>query len=115
MNMPNSDQVNSFMRHVYTAVGVATGTLVIVGLSQGDATTIGIAIHKVGDGASSIIAGVTLLIPVASGAYAAWTASPFSRLMKNKSDPEMRQVIAVKGTALGNLADAIPGNKITSK
>lgn len=115
ISLPTSDQVNSFMRHVYTGVGVATGTLIIVGLSQGDASTIGVAVHKIGDGVSSIIAGVTLLIPIASGLYAAWSASPFSRMMWMKKNDQIKQVIAVPGTAMGAIANSIPGDKVTAK
>lgn len=115
MNMPTSDQVNSALRHVYTAIGTGTAVLVMVGLSQGDATTIGNAIHKIGDGAASIIAGITMLIPIASAVYAAASASPFSRMMKLKQDPDIKQVIAVEGTKMGAIADAIPGNKITTE
>jgi hypothetical protein len=113
MQLPTSDQVNAALRHVYTAAGTAAAVLVFVGLSQGDATKLGTGIHQIGDGVASIIAGVTTLIPVASALYAAWTASPFSRLISMKKNPEIAQVLAKPGTATAALADAIPGNKIT--
>jgi hypothetical protein len=114
MNMPTNDQVSSVLRHVYTAVGTGTAVLVVVGLSQGDVTTIGVAVHKIGDGVASIIAGVGMLIPVASALYAAWAQSPFSKMLAMKHNPEIKQVIAVAGTPMGAIADAIPGDKITS-
>ena len=113
MQLPTTDQVNSALRHVYTAVGTATAVLVLVGLSQSDATNLGVAVHKIGDGIASIIAGIGMLVPIASAVYAAWTASPFSRLMSAKKNPEIAQVFAVPGTATAALADSIPGNKIT--
>jgi hypothetical protein len=113
MQLPTSDQVNAALRHVYTAAGTAAAVLVFVGLSQGDATTLGTAIHQIGDGVASIIAGVTALIPIASALYAAWTASPFSKLISMKKNPEIKQVVTIPGTATAALADAIPGNKIT--
>jgi len=112
--MPTGDQVNSFMRHVYTSAGTATAVLVLVGLSQGDATTIGVAVHHIGNGISEIIAGIGLLIPVASGLVASWSASPFSRMMDLHKNPDIIKVIAKEGTPLGAIADAIPGNKITT-
>lgn len=115
MNLPTSAQVNSALRHVYTAAGTGTAVLVLVGLSQGNATALGTAIHQIGDGVASIIAGVTALIPVASAIWAAWSASPFSRLLAMKKDTGIAKVIAVKGTPTGALADAIPGNKITTQ
>ena len=113
MNLPTSDQVNSALRHVYTAVGTASAVLVYVGLSQGDATALGHGIHMIGDGVSSIIGGIGVLIPVASGLYAAWTASPFSRLVSMKNNPEIEKVKAVPGTPTAALAKAIPGDKVS--
>ena len=114
LRLPTADETNSVLRHVYTAVGTATAVLAVVGLSQGDASTIGLAVHKIGDGIVSIVAGVSMLVPVASALFAAWKVSPFARLLAMKRDPEIHQVIAVSGTATGALADAIPGDKITS-
>jgi len=112
-SMPNSDQVNSALRHVYTAVATATSVLVIVGMTQGQATGLGNAVHQIGDGVASIIAGVTALIPIVTALYAAWTASPFSKLISLKNNSQIKQVIAIPGTPMAALADAIPGNKIT--
>ena len=114
VRLPTADETNSVLRHVYTAVGTATAVLAVVGLSQGDASTIGLAVHKIGDGVVSIVAGISMLVPVASALFAAWKVSPFSRLMAMRHDPEIHQVIAVAGTATGALAAAIPGDKITT-
>jgi hypothetical protein len=113
MQLPTNDQVNSALRHVYTAVGTASAVLIFVGLSQSDATALGVAVHKIGDGVASIVAGISMLIPVVSALYAAWTASPFSRLISMKKDPEIAQVLAKPGTPTAALADSIPGDKIT--
>jgi hypothetical protein len=113
MKMPTTDQINSFLRHVYTATATAVSVLAMVGLSQGDATALGDAVHKIGDGIASIVAGVGILIPIASGLYAAWSASPFSRLLWAKKNPEIAKVEAVPGTAMATLANSIPGDKIT--
>lgn len=114
MQWPTSDQTNSFLRHVYTATATAASVLVIVGLNQSNATALGNAVHQIGDGAASIIAGVGALIPIITGIYAAWTASPFSRLLYMKKNPEIAKVEAVPGTPTAAMADAIPGNKITT-
>jgi hypothetical protein len=113
MNWPTGDQVNSALRHVYTTAGTATAVAIFFGLNPDLANQIAPAVHKIGDGISSVIAGVGMLIPVASGLYAAWSASPFSRLLSFKKNPEIAKVEAVPGTATAALADAIPGNKIT--
>jgi len=113
MQLPTSDQVNSALRHVYTAAGTATAVLVMVGLKQGDATALGNAIHQIGDGVASIIAGVGALIPILAGFFAAWSASPFSKLIGMRNNPEIEKVKAVPGTPTAALAATIPGDKIT--
>lgn len=110
--MLSIDQVNSGMRHVYTAVASVTATLVVVGLTtQGDATTISDAVHKIGDGVSSIVAGVTMLVPVASAVWAMVSASLGSRLKAVAADPEVKQIVV----ATPAVADAVPSNKVVAK
>ena len=114
MQMPTTDQVNSALRHVYTAAGVVAAGTIYIGLNPGVAQTIAPAVHKIGDGISSILAGISLLIPVVSAIFAAWSASPFSRLLWAKKNPEIKQVITVSGTPMAKLAGDIPGDKITT-
>ena len=112
MITPTVDQINSFLRHVYSATATAISVLVMVGLSQGDATAIGEAVHQIGDGIAKIVAGISILVPIASGLYAAWSASPFSRLMQAKKNPQIEQVIVKPNTPAATLAESIPGSKI---
>lgn len=114
MQLPTSDQVQSALRHVYTAAAAASATALFIGLSQGQATALGAGVHQIGEGVASIIAGITTLIPVVTALYAAWTASPFSKLLSMKHNPEIQQVIAVADTPTAALAKAIPGDKIVS-
>jgi hypothetical protein len=114
MKPPTSDQVQSALRHVYTATAAASAAALFIGLSQGDVTTLGRGVHQIGDGVALIIGGITTLIPVVSALYAAWTASPFSRLLNLNRNPEIKQVTTVAGTPTAALADAIPGSKIVS-
>lgn len=109
MQLPTSDQVNSALRHVYTAVGTGIAVLVMVGLSQGQATALGSAIHQIGDGIASIIAGISALVPIASAVYAAWTASPFSKLLSVSKNPDVKQVV-VGSVALAN---SLPNNVVS--
>lgn len=115
MRWPTADETNAALRHIYTGVGVATATLVLVGLSQGDATSIGNAVHQIGSGIASIVAGVGTLISVGSALWAAWSSSPFARLLQANNNPEIKQVIAVPGTQTAELAKQIPGDKVTAK
>jgi phage-related minor tail protein len=114
MQLPTSDQTNAALRHIYTAVGTGVAVALFFGVSPDMAAKIAPAVHQIGDGFASIIAGVTALIPVATALYAAWTASPFSKLMAAKNNPEIKQVVTVAGTPTAALADQIPGTKITS-
>jgi len=108
-----SDQLHSALRHVYTATGTAMAVLTAVGLSQGDATTIGTAVHQIGDGISSIVAGVGALIPVISGLYAMASASRKNRLLALNADPQIKKVETVPGTPAAAEAATIPGAKVT--
>ena len=87
-----SDQVHAFLRHSYTVLGSALGTAVVFAPSKGDATTINEPVHKIGDGAASIAAGISMLIPVVSRLYAAWTASRTRRPEAMNADPQIVQV-----------------------
>lgn len=101
----NQDVLNAVLRHVYTATGVGTTVLIAVGISQGDATAIGEAVHKIGDGLASIIAGISMLAPIISALYAGWTATRKS---------QVKSVAAIPGTLVRvpdqSLADSLPSN-----
>jgi hypothetical protein len=114
MKMPTSDQIAAGLHHVYNTTGTTAAVLLFVGLSQGNSTALGVGVHQIGDGVASIAAGITTLIPVATALYAMWNNSPFSKLMNFKKNVQIQRVVAVPGTPMAALADAIPGNKITS-
>lgn len=113
MNMPTEDQVHSVLRHVYTATGTAVSILVVIGLTQQDASSIGIAVKQIGDGIASIIAGISALIPIVSGAYAALSASRAARLRALNADPQIAKIDTVPGTDAAKEAAQIPGSKVT--
>lgn len=112
---PTVDETNAALRHVYTTVGAVTSALVIVGLTQGQATVIGNAVHQIGDGVAAIVAGVGALLPFINGARALISASPLSRLWQMQNNPDIKQVVAVPGTATAALTATIPGDKITAQ
>jgi hypothetical protein len=115
LSMPTSEQTNSVLGHVYSVAATATAVAIFFGVEPNAAHQLAPAIQKIGEGVSSIIAGVTMLIPVISAFAAAWKLSPFSKLLQMKSDPQVKQFIAVSGTPLAALTDKIPGDKITAK
>jgi len=106
------DQVQSILRHVYTSAGTATAVLLAVGvISQGDATALANAVHQIGDGVSSIAAGVSALVPIGMGVWAAISASLGSRLQSIAKDPEVKQVVV----ATPAVADSVPSNKVVAQ
>ena len=102
-------QVSSGMRHVYTVLGTATA--LIGGLSllpPQDIQTITTSVHQIGDGIVSIATGVAGMVPIASGLWAAWSASHKSRLTAIAADPQTTP--AVK-QAVSAVLSAPPGEK----
>jgi hypothetical protein len=105
--------VQSALRHVYTATGTGVAVLSIIGLSQGDASAIGVAVKQIGDGVVSIIAGAGTLIGIGSAVFAGWSATRKSRMAAFNADPEIRKIETVPGTPAQQEAADIPGNKVT--
>lgn len=101
--IPTSDQVNAFMRHVYTALGTAGAIFLILGLSQSDLATINQAVQDIGDGLAKVAAGLTALVPILSALYASWTASRASKIKSLQKDSTVQAVI----TTDTKLADSL--------
>jgi len=95
--MITTDQVNEFLRHVYTAGGAVSATLLLVGLSQGDITALGQYVHQIGDSVAAISAAVAAMIPIITSIYEAWTASRGPRIASIIKDPAA--VAAIKRIA----------------
>lgn len=109
-----SAATNAALRHVYTGTAVMVGTLTVVGMSQGDATAIGAAVHQIGDGVASIVAGVSTLIPIAAAAYAAWTGThkqQVAAVVAIAAEPNspVKGVVTEATPAGRELAASIPG------
>ena len=105
--MFNQNVFNAILRHFYTAAGIGTAVLIAVGMSQGDATKLGEAVHQIGEGLASVAMGVTTLVGMASAAYAGWSATRKS---------QVAAVAAVPGTVVQipdqQLADELPSHVI---
>lgn len=112
MKLPTYDQVKAFGRHAVTAAAASVGTLAAVHLiSGGDASTLTGYINQINDGVAKIVAGVTGIITIGSGLYAAWSASPLSQLFavaKQAMDPSS----PVKGVIL---SDTPAGKQLASE
>jgi hypothetical protein len=112
--LPSSASVHSALRHVYTATAAVTAVLVIVGFSQGDATGIGVAVHKIGDGAASIIEGVSMLVAILTPLYAGWRRSQKQMITDVDAMPDVAGVVT-KDTPDGRaLARDVPSKTVVA-
>lgn len=113
MPMPTSNQTQSVLRHVYNTTATITAVAIFFGLKPDLANAIAPAVHQIGEGVASIVAGVTALIPVATGVYAFISSGPLAGLLRMNANPEIEKVKAVPGTPTAALAATIPGNKVS--
>jgi hypothetical protein len=86
-----SAAANAFFRHVYSYVAGAMTVLGIMGVSPDMQQQIVASVHQIGDGVSSILAGVMPLVSLAAALYARWTAKP---------DQQVAAVRAIPGVAV---------------
>ena len=84
--------VNAALRHVYSIAATAIATATLIGLSQGNATALGTAIHQIGDGVASIVAGITTIIPIASALFAAWSGNKVQQAARIALSPDLKVV-----------------------
>lgn len=82
MQMPNQTQILAFSRHIPSfAAGAIFYAATFGVVSSGDATTANHAITQISDGVKDIMAGVSALIPIGMGAWAAVKASPLVQML----------------------------------
>src|SRR6185312_1268783 len=108
MQFPSYGQITAFGRHVvsFSMGGIAFLTIahIVTAGQAGDATN---AINQISSGVASIIAGVTTLVSIGSGVWAAVSASLKSQVAAVQASPVV-QVI----TSDPKLAAAVPGVKV---
>lgn len=75
-----SAQANAFIRHIYSFVGGAGFVFALLGLDQATRDQVVAAVHQIGDGFSSILAGVGVLVPIGAGLWARYTAKPAQQI-----------------------------------
>lgn len=115
MNLPTQSQVVAFGRHVVTyAMGGISMLAAVHVLSPTDATTATGAINQISTGVASIIAGVGTLVAIASGVYAAVTASPLWQIFAVAKNPDVKAVITEPTAAGKALALSAPSNVSTA-
>lgn len=96
-------------RHALTFASGAVMALASFHLiSSGDAASATDAVSQIGDGVAKIAAGVTTLVGIGSGVYAAWTASPFRQLLSVASNPAVTKIVAP------SISASVPSNKVVA-
>lgn len=98
LRFPTPDEVAAILRHVYSVLGIASAVLLAVGMSQGDVTALGEAVHRIGDGAAAVLMGIAALVPVISAIRAAVMASPLARI---------KAIAAMPGTSVSPSGNTI--------
>lgn len=119
MDVPTKSQVIAAGRHALTfAMGGITAAAALHVISPSDATSATAAVNQISAGLASIIAGLTTLVGIASGLYAAWSASPLSQIFAVKKlatdTPTTTGTAAIQKdaqVALVNAAASIPGTQ----
>lgn len=101
-------QIWSFGRHVLTFAmgGITVGAMFHV-LTAGQATDATTAVNQVASGVQSIVAGMTTLIGIGSGLYAAYTASPLSQIKSVSANPDVSKIVTTPA-----IASATPSSKV---
>jgi hypothetical protein len=106
-------QVAAAGRHLLTFVsgGVSGAAAVLATLhvvSAGDVATIANSLTQISNGVAEIVAGLAPLVAIASGAWAAWTASHTSQIAAVNAVPGIK---VVKESGPGAVVTGAPATK----
>lgn len=89
----NIEQLKVAGRYTLTAASSVVATLVTFHLvTAGDASNITAALNQIGSGLTSIIAGVTALIPVATAVWGVFRSSTTSQVAQVEASPDLHVV-----------------------
>lgn len=111
------DQVKAGGRHVLTSAASIIGTLAAVKIiSGGDAASLQASLDHISHGVAEIAAGVTTIVTITSGVYAAISASPLWQLLRGSkavaADPakveQLKKASIADKAPLAILTDKLP-------
>lgn len=89
----NIEQIKVAGRYTLTAASSAVSTLVLFHLvTAGDASQITTALNQIGNGLSSIIAGLTTLTAIATALYGMFRSSTTSQVAQVQASPDLQVV-----------------------
>jgi hypothetical protein len=89
-----SAQANAFIRHLYSYLAGIVTVLGIAGVSPDVQQQIVTSVHQIGDGVTSILAGVGPLVVIVMGLIARWTAKPEQQKAAVNAMPDVQVVPA---------------------
>jgi len=96
-------------RHVVTAAATATAVLVGVGMmSQDNASAAIEAVKQITHGVQEIIVATSTLAASAMGIWAAFKASPLSKMLSVANRPDVQAIVTTDKA----LAEAVPSEKV---
>jgi hypothetical protein len=112
ISMPDKGQVIAFGRHAVSySAGAISAAVMLHALSPSEGSSATNAITQISTGVASIAAGVTTLVSIAMGIWAALKSGPFATLLSAS------KVIGTQGQIVlkdAKLAAALPANVVAS-
>lgn len=115
MNLPTSDQLFAFGRHVGTALASIVGTLAALRIiSGGDATQLQNSIDVIGHSSAELITGLSTLAVAVTGLVAAFSASPLSQLFRG-SKSVLADPAQIAGLRMASISDKAGVTAVTDK
>ena len=111
MNMPSKLQLTAFGRHVISySMGAITFLAITHAISSDQAQNATNAITQISTGFASIVAGVTTLVSLISGLWAASSASLKAQIAAVQAAPQAQVTVTDP-----KLAEGVPGVKVAGK
>lgn len=115
MNLPTSDQLFAFGRHVGTALASIIGTLAALRIiSGGDAAQLQNSIDTISHGSAELITGLSTLAVAVTGLIAALSASPLSQLFRG-SKSVLADPSQIASLRMASISDKAGVTAVTDK
>lgn len=103
MQLPNQSSVSAFGRHVISySMGAVTAAAALHLVSADDAATLTGSVTQISHGVAEIAAGLSPIIGLVSGLYAAWSATHKAQIAAVNAVPGVKVV-----------SDAVPAKMLT--
>jgi uncharacterized protein YaiL (DUF2058 family) len=112
MRLPTKDETAAVGRHAIQITATLTGMLTVLHfMTPESAASLKAAVDQIGHGVAELLAGVSAVVSLSTGAYAMWTASRASQIAAVAANPEVKQIVVNNSVT----ADAQPSNKVVAR